>query len=794
MQSVEKEQLPASSFMNILFRRGWYIVLCLVAVLVPVTIYNQTATPTYEAVSTIIYEEPHLPVNDQLSNERRTKESLVNQIQEINSRAVAQEVAKALPEYVKKKLPVPENLPHDFNYNAYYAAYIRSNLDAVPVAESDVIKIKVQANDALTAMTIANTVCDVLTRRNLRIRKEEVSGVRALIEEQQKAYHKKLEKAESNLRKFKEQSHVTSLDEQVRETLSRVSQIDVAYQQAKAERVKTEEKLRAINAKISSSQKNLVPSITDVSTQIVRQLKAQLAKLRDQYTQLLLQGVPENNPKLVQMRADMERIRGNLADEARRIAEADNIIDPLSQMSKLFEQKVDLELKVETLKSQEQSLANATAQYEKSLRRLPGKEFELVRLTRERDLANNIYTMLSQQREVARINEAEKRGNLRVIDRASLPKSPTRPRKRLNLAIGLLLGLTMGLGLAFFLESLDTSIKTPEEVEKKTGLTILGSIPRIRKSTMVQTKAGESKKSALGEPSRVLITYSMPTSPPSEAYRTLRTNLQFSDLAEGLRSVIFTSSGPREGKSTTVANLAIATAQMGLRTLVIDADLRRPTIHHLFSLHREPGLSDILLHFYNNGDSYVPQSKQQISVQKNLAHNVDDRASMDHERLSEAPDRANRTIQKMASLDLAITEAVQLTPINKLEVLTCGVLPSNPSEVLASETMKDLLALVKQRYEFVVIDAPPIIAVTDAAVLAPHVDGLALVIESGRNDKEIVLKAKSLLDRVGVNIVGAILNNVHEKNLYGDYNYYYTYYAKAGEENSKRKKGRRSKG
>ena len=142
----------------------------------------------------------------------------------------------------RSKLPIPENLPHDFNYNAYYAAYIRSNLDAVPVAESDVIKIKAQANDAFTAMTIANTVCDVLSARNLRIRKEEVSGVRALIEEQQKTYRQKLEKAESDLRNFKVKSNVTSLDEQVRETLSRVSQIDVAYQQAKAERKKTDRK------------------------------------------------------------------------------------------------------------------------------------------------------------------------------------------------------------------------------------------------------------------------------------------------------------------------------------------------------------------------------------------------------------------------------------------------------------------------------------------------------------------------------------------------------------------------
>ena len=122
-----------------------------------------------------------------------------------------------------------------------------------------------------------------------------------------------------------------------------------------------------------------------------------------------------------------------------------------------------------------------------------------------------------------------------------------------------------------------------------------------------------------------------------------------------------------------------------------------------------------------------------------------------------------------------------------VSIRTRGVLPDNPSELLANETMKDLLSLVKEKYEFVVIDAPPIIAVTDAAVLAPHVDGLALVIESGRNDLEIIVKAKALIERIGVNIIGSILNNVHEKNLYGDYNYYYTYYTKKKSESDKRK-------
>ena len=149
---------------------------------------------------------------------------------------------------------------------------------------------------------------------------------------------------------------------------------------------------------------------------------------------------------------------------------------------------------------------------------------------------------------------------------------------------------------------------------------------------------------------------------------------------------------------------------------------------------------------------------------------------------------AKKAIQQMAALDLSINAAIHKTRVERLDLLTCGMLPPNPSEILASETMKDLLSLLKEKYEFVVIDAPPVIAVTDAAVLAPQVDGTLLVIESARNDRDIILKAKSLLERVNVNLIGAVLNNVKEKNLYGDYDYYYTYYS----EDSKKKKRRKS--
>ncbi|MBN2001372.1 polysaccharide biosynthesis tyrosine autokinase [candidate division KSB1 bacterium] len=773
LPASEPEQSTLTQFINIIFHRIWYILACLGAVLIPVLYYNQTATTIYEASTTIIYEDTHSAMGSGAQYDFYSNESIINQIQEIQSRAVALEVIQQVPQNVLKRIQLPEDIDENFDKTKFYAAVIKSNIKAAPVAESDVIEINVEAPDAYSAMTIANTLTDVLSNRNLRLHREEVSGVRALIEEQRQQYKERLETAENSLRQFKVKNRVTYLGAQVEEDIQRSSQIQKSYQEAKTKRQKTERNLSAVQQKISSGQENLVPSISDVSTTRARQLKERLADINDTYFRLKLDGVPLDNPQMIQMKRDIDSIQTSLKEEAKNIAESQNLIDPVSQISKLYENKITLELELESLKAEETSLLNALADYDRQFSLLPKKQQELAKLERERDLADEMYLMLSQRWEEARINEAEKIGNMRIIDRAELPKHPVWPRKRLNLLIGVIFGLTIGFGLAFFLESLDTSIKTPEEVERKTNLAIIGSIPRIRVGE--KAKNPDASK-GYQTPSEILITHSMPASPASEAYRTLRTNLQFSDM-ENFRTFMLTSSGPREGKSTTIANLAITTAQMGLKTLIIDADLRRPTIHKLFSLHRDPGLADILVHFCQN-ENNKNHKKSSLTNDDELDAENDESRGQGKMRLKQASVRARRTVQQIASLDLAITAAVQATKVDHLDILTCGSLPLNPSEMLASEPMRDLLSLVKEKYELIVIDAPPIIAVTDAAVLAPYVDGVALVIESGRNDKEIVLKAKSLLERVGVNLIGAVLNNVREKNLYGDYDYYYTYYSK----------------
>jgi len=764
--SIDQEGgTPVQAFIGLLIRKGWYVIGCMAAVLVPIALYNRIATPIYEAGTTIIYEAAKSPVGANPFYEYRSKESLLNQIEEIKSRSVALEVVASLPSQVLKNIPLPEQKPEGFDVTAYYAARIRDNIKAAPMAESDVIQIKVRANNAFNAAAIANTITGVLAERNLRIRREEVSGVRTFIEEQREKYRERLEDAEAMLRRFKESNRVTSLDKEVAEVLHRVTQIDALYQETKANREKTEERLRSLTAKITTQKQDLAPSIADVSTPFVNQLKTDLMKLQSQYVNQQLQGVPENNSKMVQMRSDMQRLRANLAEEARKIAEGEHVIDPLSSISKLYEEKIQLELELETLRTYERSLNGAVGQYEGTLNALPGKEYDLARLTRERDLANSIYIMLSQRNEEARISEAEKIGNLRIIDRADLPKSPIRPRKALNLAIGFLLGLTMGLGLAFFMESLDTTIKTPEQVESVIGLNLLGAIPRIRRKDVVESVAGDLA------PENRLITLVQPTSPVSEAYRTLRTNFKFAEAGERLSVLMLTSSGPREGKSTTSVNLAVTTAQLGLRTLVIDADLRKPMVHRFFSFSHEPGLSDIL------SNSQHAYHQALLMPKGGEPDEANGRGLGQRGLLRQASVRADRAVREIAALDIAVTEAIRSTRIPNLDVLSSGKIINNPSELLGSEAMKDLLSLVRERYDFIIVDTPPVIAVTDAAVLALNMDAVALVIESGRNDKEIILKAKGMLERIGIKITGAILNNVHEKNLYGDYDYYYTYYS-----------------
>jgi len=310
--------------------------------------------------------------------------------------------------------------------------------------------------------------------------------------------------------------------------------------------------------------------------------------------------------------------------------------------------------------------------------------------------------------------QAGQLNNVRIMDYAKTPQSPIKPRKKLNAMLGLLVGLMLGGGLAFLLEYLDTSVRTIEDVKKHFSWPVLGVIPRFDRTN--DEPSGKTSRSGIEA-----VVSKHPKSVSAEAYRTLRTNLQLSDLGHPPRSLAVTSAGPLEGKSTTALNLAVALAQKESKVLLVDSDLRKSTIHKALHLDNSTGLTDLIL---------------------------------DH-----------------GSLQAAVK---QFDSVNNLWVLTSGSTPSNPSELLGSSRMKSLVEQAKKEYDYVVFDTPPLMAVSETAVLASQTDGILVVISPGKLRGEVALRTRELVDRIETPVLGAVLNGV-DLNC-SDYYYYYRYY------------------
>lgn len=306
---------------------------------------------------------------------------------------------------------------------------------------------------------------------------------------------------------------------------------------------------------------------------------------------------------------------------------------------------------------------------------------------------------------------------LSIVEEASIPMAPISPNVRMNVLLASVIGLVLAVGGAFLIEYLDDTIKTPDDVNRTSSLPTLAAIARIEG----------------GDYSDKLISVKKPLSPIVEAYRVLRTNLQFSSIDKPVRTIVMTSPGPSEGKSVTLANLAVVMAQSGLRVILVDTDLRRPVQHKIFGLPNRHGLSDAVL------------------------------------------DPAG-----------GLRQHLQPTGVENLRLLASGSLPPNPAELLASEKMKDLIEELKRDADVVLFDSPPALVVADAAILGTRVDGVILVNDAGRTRSNEARRAADELRRVRATLLGVVLNRLTIGSS-GYYYYSYYYYYSAEGEKSRRK-------
>jgi capsular exopolysaccharide synthesis family protein len=354
---------------------------------------------------------------------------------------------------------------------------------------------------------------------------------------------------------------------------------------------------------------------------------------------------------------------------------------------------------------------------------LPVQTLQYARLHRDLKLNESLYLTMKQKYEESRITEAGQMGKVRILDPALVSKK-IKPNKKMSLLLGIIMGLGLGAGYAFVREFMDNTVKAVEQLERK-GLSILGIIPDMSGSNPKNSIKKLTKPSKGGtEFKRRLITYEDPKSPISESYRSLRTNISYaSTLDKKIKSLLVSSSQPGEGKSTTTANLAIAFAQLRKKTLLVDADLRKPVQHNVFGHPRGPGLSEYLIGDVPNLDSIIHPTK-----------------------------------------------------VENLSIITAGGLPPNPSELLGSDAMSILVDNLEGEWDMVLFDSPPIVAVTDASMISGELDAIALVVKAGQTERSAVDRALDTIKNVKAPLIGAILNGASQESLGGKYAYYYSYY------------------
>jgi tyrosine-protein kinase Etk/Wzc len=420
------------------------------------------------------------------------------------------------------------------------------------------------------------------------------------------------------------------------------------------------------------------------------------------------------------------------------------------ELSELTQKYTEKHPRVLQLKSQIKDL-------ESQIKGVSDQELGYVRLSREVEVNRKLHGMLKEKLEEARINEAQKVPDVSVVNPA-VYGSPISANKNTIIITGLLLGLILGVAFAFVLETLDTSIATIEDVENLVKVPVLGIVPSVLQSESKGKKTVKEKikswifnapESKVEERQVRLSVHYKPTSPVAEAFRNIYTNIK---ISPSRKTILVTSSSPREGKSSVVCGLGMVMAQAGLKTLLVSTDLRRPSITRSFGIKREPGLNEFIM-----GSTTL--------------------------------EGALKNVTDIILGEMGLEEVRKTPGIENIWILPTGKLSDNPSEILGTKEFNSLIERLRAQFDVIIFDSPPVLPVADASILAPKLDCAIIVYEIGRTSREALMRTKTQLDSSGAKIIGIILNNIRPQiEAISPYPYYYRYkYRYTKEEEPKKK-------
>lgn len=706
-------------YLYVLLTRKWIIISIFAVTFLSAVIYLIFTPRLYESSATLMVEPPKAAGATPIyPGSYFVITNVRNYCEILRSETVARHAVERL---------LSERKEYSFLSGKFPADNLLRRISIKPIIDTDIIKIQGRGETPKEAIDIVNAVIDGFIEEQLLVARKEFSEQRKFIEEQIPEVEKDLISCEKEIKDFKERNRVVELSSIGKEMVGKLAELDILYAESEANYKALDSRLSTLKDQLAERKSSLLEDITRVSSPYILQLRKELLSLETNLSLYMIQGLTDEDPKILDLMSSIEKTKEQLVSETRKIVNKNNSSrDPLSVSEELVENILKLEIELSGEEIKRTSIGEALKKYENYLYSLPAKEFKLAQLERRKTLNSTTYNTLMSNYETTKLAEAGRSSDIRIVDRANIPKVPVKPKRSLILALSIFLGLVLGVGGAFMVEYIGTTVKTSKDVKIYFDLPVIGNIPKSR-----------AVKLANGNKNGLLTHYPI-NSPIYEAYRALRTNLSFVSPDMPLRTILVTSSLPGEGKTTVTSNLGIVMAQLEKKVLLIDADLRKMALTNYFEIKSEIGLTDVLL----------------------------------DEKL--------------------LRGAIVNTDLENLSILPGGRVPPNPSELLASKRMMSLIESLKDSYNCIIIDSPPILSVTDSSILASKLDSTLLVIQANKTNRLAILRAKETLEHTNARLISVILNMIPLNfPMYG-YPYYYSYSQSSQEHNHKGDKGHRS--
>ena len=743
---AEPQEINLRDYLDRILRRKGTVLSVTLGVLVLGAFYTFIQKPVYTAKAQLLIEkEPNILSFEQvLQIESMRDDFYQTQYKLLSGRGLADTVIERLKLYEneefvgrpdKRKKPID---PTDHVFREGLIDGFLGRLAVRPVRLTRLVETSFTARDPKLAAAAVNELTAAFIDLNINMKYAATEQATTFLSEQIKGLQTEIEQKEKELQGLEADANIVALSDTETTVIDRLSQLNKALTEAQVERSQKEATWNGL--------KNVGPDYVPeaISNPLIQRLREEYVRLKREYQKMEERFQPDY-PELQRTKVELESARISLADETQNLVKG-----AYSEYQTALNRERSLEAEFNEQKGEAFKMNSSAVLYN-------GLKVEI---QNKKTLLDSLLRRESETGVEARL-KGLRTSNIRVVDRARVPVRPSSPNKKKNLILALLLGLGGGVGLAFLFDLLDNSVKTSEDVERYAGLPTLGVVPkfslegankaysygrRLRagkapaqleagttKTEEIDTAAVEADMGAASFVAEVekaehpgsieLVPHFFPNSRLAESYRSIRTALLLSSADNPIKTVAVTSAMPGEGKTVSVANLAVTLAQSGKTVVVVDADLRRPRQHRLFKVKNTYGLT-----------TYLTDSVE-------------------------------------------IKDVVKSTEIPNLFLINAGPVPPNPAELLGSDRMARFIRMMADESDYVLFDLPPMLEISDALVLGAKVDGLVLVVHGDKTSREALRKAREKLDMLKVRTLGVIINNVtvphHGAYYYKDYYHRY---------------------